>query len=148
MDQLTPRERLAKAVIRRREEELGLSRQRVVTLAEIAGHKFSVSTLRNIEAAHSDRYARDTLDALDAGLNWPAGTARTLLEGEREPTSLAERLPQFESVHRDKLIAVAVPARKLTDAEAVMVVLRCLSDDQYALFARAVQADDRFASVS
>lgn len=147
MDQLTPRERLAKAVIRRREEELGLSRQRVVTLAEIAGHKFSVSTLRNIEAAHSDRYARDTLDALDAGLDWPTGTARTLLEGEREP-GLAERLPQLEGFSRDKLISVAVPARKLTDAEAVLVVLRCLSDDQYALFARAVQADDRFTSVT
>lgn len=142
-----PRARLAEAVIERR-NELGLSRQRLATKAEIAGQRLSVSTIANIERAHSDRYARESLDALDAALDWPTGTSQGVLDGRKEEPvdrPLAAHLDQLEAAHLDKLISVAVPVSKLTDAEALMVVLRCLSPEQFAMVARAVQADDRFA---
>jgi len=141
--------RLAEAV-RQRRAELRISRQQVATRAEIATSgrlRLSVSTLANVENGHSDRYAPDTLDALDAGLDWPPGTAQSTLEGTPETAapSIAERAAFSEQAHLDRLVAVAVPARKLTDAEAILVVLGCLTDEQFAMFARAVQADDRFA---
>ena len=144
--QANPGSRLAEAVKARR-EELHLTRQDVRDAAVRAGQDISVSTLANIERAHSDRYARDSLDGLDAGLEWPAGTAHSILAGSAQvDRPLSEHLDLAKAAHLERLAQVAVPSSKLTDAEALLVVLKCLSDEQYGMVARAVQADDRFVS--
>jgi len=148
MDQLTPGQTLAKAVKLRR-DELGRSQDDVMFVVKTAGLRLSIQSIRNIEKGERDHYYDTTLDALDVGLDWPKGTAQGILEGKDETVDrpLSEHLDLAKAAHLDRLALVAVPASKMTDAEALLVVLRCLSDDQFGMVARAVQADDRFASL-
>jgi len=150
MGEQRPADRLA-AAMKSRRAELGRTQDDVIYAAKASGHPVAGQTYRDAEAGKRDIYRDPTLVAIDAGLDWEPGTAAGFFGGDRQfeapGGSLARDLPDLEAAYRQRLIDVAVPARKLTDAEAVLIVLGCLTDDQFAMFARAVQADDRFASL-
>lgn len=135
------------AAVRARRGELRLTRQQLVTKAENAGLDFSGSWLALVESGKKDRFRSATLEELDVALDWAAGTCLSILEGQVTPSEARKLSDHLPAIDRDRLVSIAVPAQKLTDAEALIVVLGCLNDDQYSMFARAVQADERFASL-
>ena len=121
----------------------------------------SMETIRSIERGDRETVHPSTARGLERGLDWPAGYVDRLLAGEAEEITdrplrnerpsrnevddlMAVRFAEFESGLRAELGINATP--KLSDEQAMAMVLRWLSDDQYVTVARAVTADPRYRS--
>lgn len=128
------------------------SQAEVLARARQAGHKISIQAWRNVEAGAHASYWDSTLAAVDAGVGWPEGTAKTILAGGLVPDAvtvpavdngLMARLARLEAQ-----VALGGDERQMTDLQAVGVVLRCLSDDQFRIVVYAVRQDDRYRSAA
>ncbi len=81
-------ERLARAVVRRRQDELGWSQQDVIAAGD---GKPSQKTLSQIENAGGTNYAPRTLSQLEDALRWARGSVAAILSGgEPTPTDSPE----------------------------------------------------------
>ena len=143
-------EALARAV---KEARGSRSQHEIVRRAEERGHRISLATYRNVEAARHTTYRATILTAVDAGLDWALGTAQAILDGKppltrvdsvEEADDIGARLARVEQ----QLRLAAGEVHEITALDAMAVVLSRLDDHQYECVSRAVTSDPRFQPVS
>lgn len=114
----TPEQRLGEYVRRRREEELGWTRDQV---AQRSG--LSVGTLRNVERTLRGTFKESTLYDLDRGLGWTAGSAARILAGG-EPTIQTSAQAMAAEDDEWTITIPLDPRRKLSPAERGLLEAR------------------------
>lgn len=146
---MTPAERVADA-IRRRRTELGLSQQDVVTRVAQAGGKLSINNFRAYEGGARSNPGVTVMADISRALEWDPDALNRIFNETGEPqvrpmpsgdATLAARLARLEA-------RLDVNGAKLTDLNAMHVLLGCLSEEQFKIVALAVASDDRFESIS
>lgn len=142
---MTPAERVADAV-RKRREQLGLSQQDVVTRVSQAGGKLSINNYRAYEWGARTNPGGRTMADISRALEWDADALNRIFTGSGEP----ETVPYDDGSIAGRLARIEARMggdAKLTDMDAMGIVLGCLSDEQYRIVALAVRSDNRYATV-
>lgn len=148
---MTPAERVADA-IRQRRDELGLSQQDVVTRVAQAGRKMSINNFRAYERGTRPNPAVTVMADISRALEWDPDALNRIFNETGQPRHLPVRPGDAALAARLARLEARISGNgndaKLTDLNAMHVLLGCLSEEQFKIVALAVASDERFSSVS